>query len=62
MERDANAPRSVEKASLPKTLCRNSPKSGRGGKRKRKRRKPPVNPEQFASFKERWAGLTKKKF
>jgi hypothetical protein len=25
-------------------------------------RKAPVNPKQFASFNERWAGLTKKKF
>jgi hypothetical protein len=25
-------------------------------------RKAPVNPEQFASFNERWAGLVKKKF
>jgi hypothetical protein len=46
-----------QKARRPKTSYRNSLKR----KKKRRARRRSIQ-EQFASFRERWAGLTKKKF
>jgi hypothetical protein len=44
----------------PKEFLPELPEERARRERKRKRRKAPVNPEQYASFKERWAGLTKR--